>query len=382
MAVQVSSKALVRQWGLHDHESIVVAFRGAEGPGSAYIALSRAITSANHAATSQWLSRGVQAVIGGDPADTPQGPVSHVAVYTDDALMAWVDHVAAQLSGEGWTGTLRPATRRHSPLQLHRKPLEAISAVLCIAGWGMREGRPRPQAHGAWRGNPSVSEELASWANDWTVSGPGATYLTQHMTTFKVGAADLPQLLATALTRDARGAISITHCRTTNWARRVNFDRSGRIEVEIRTSENNGQSPLDDLRAVLTHHAQRCEYALVRQAWMQAITSLGVIQRRPPRLAGSATGMSPNSYYRERRHLDTVRVPDAYGIQLLTEEHLRHLRNPDSWSVKEVAPGRHLVEALDVSPWFADSEVSPSILTASRDDFRDLILTEEPPLHG
>lgn len=66
-----------------------------------------------------------------------------------------------------------------------------------------------------------------------------------------------------------------------------------------------------------------------------------------------------------------------HGIQLLTEAHLARAGNLEGWDVQRLTPGRYLVLAKDLRPWFAAKETDPNILAAARQDFHDMLLTPE-----
>lgn len=92
---------------------------------------------------------------------------------------------------------------------------------------------------------------------------------------------------------------------------------------------------------------------------------------------GSHLRQDPNikNHYDLNRHLWDTRVLDAHGIQLLTSRHLDHAHDLSGWTVTEVAPDGHLVEAADLAPWFAQDNPDPNVLDQARADFGDMLLT-------
>jgi hypothetical protein len=67
-------------------------------------------------------------------------------------------------------------------------------------------------------------------------------------------------------------------------------------------------------------------------------------------------------------------VPDAHALQLLTDEHLRHVHDLSRWNVTQVAPGRHLVEATNLDDWFTPEGPSDSVIRQARADFGNAII--------
>lgn len=94
-------------------------------------------------------------------------------------------------------------------------------------------------------------------------------------------------------------------------------------------------------------------------------------------------------YWRFRvRHLWSRFVPDANGIQILTDSHLDKARDLSAnWDVTELSPGRWLVQAKDLGPWYDDIDdesarmeadyVDVDVLRQARHDFGDMIITPE-----
>ena len=84
------------------------------------------------------------------------------------------------------------------------------------------------------------------------------------------------------------------------------------------------------------------------------------------------------------RHLWSSFVPDAFGIQLLTSEHLRRANDLTDWTVEEVAPDRWIVRSRDLAAWFRvpDGQAlrqerfpDQQVRAKARQDFGEMILT-------
>lgn len=76
-------------------------------------------------------------------------------------------------------------------------------------------------------------------------------------------------------------------------------------------------------------------------------------------------------------HLHERFVPDAHGVQVLTDAHLAHAHDLSDWNLTDLGHGRHLVQASDLSAWYENLTPDPGTLTKARHDFGDMILTEE-----
>ena len=62
---------------------------------------------------------------------------------------------------------------------------------------------------------------------------------------------------------------------------------------------------------------------------------------------------------RYNRHLNSKYVPDAHGLQILTDTHLGHATNLSDWVIEPLGGGRHLVQAKDLQPWYANIDPNP-----------------------
>jgi hypothetical protein len=69
---------------------------------------------------------------------------------------------------------------------------------------------------------------------------------------------------------------------------------------------------------------------------------------------------------------------DAYGVQVLTDAHLDKANDLNAWRIDELTPGRYLVQAPDLEPWYRGSTPpDPDVVARARADFEGMILTPE-----
>lgn len=122
-------------------------------------------------------------------------------------------------------------------------------------------------------------------------------------------------------------------------------------------------------------HATQVDYATVRVARTLAHT-------------WTAAGDDRGAAWNFIRHLWSQYVSDPNGIQVLTDAHLERARDlSTNWEVTPVVPGRWLVQAKDLMPWFETIDedsaqyhgqyVDPHVLEQARYDFGDMVLTAE-----
>jgi hypothetical protein len=91
------------------------------------------------------------------------------------------------------------------------------------------------------------------------------------------------------------------------------------------------------------------------------------------------TWASPSWTSARNNHVWSGYVPDAFGMQLLTADHLDRVADLSNWSVTEVASARHLVQALDLADWFGPSGPSAEVVARARADFGPAIAPADLP---
>lgn len=98
----------------------------------------------------------------------------------------------------------------------------------------------------------------------------------------------------------------------------------------------------------------------------------------PPALPGTR-----EYHFRDNRHLLLAQVPDARGMQVLTDRHLERAADLSGWSIEDLGAGRHLVLAADLDAWYGHGAPEPEVLAEARAAFGPMIVRLEdirPPL--
>jgi hypothetical protein len=80
---------------------------------------------------------------------------------------------------------------------------------------------------------------------------------------------------------------------------------------------------------------------------------------------------------RFNKHLLDRYLPDAHGVQVVRTAHLRHAHDLSGWRITDLGDDRHLVQAADLEPWYADGLPDPDTLARARADFAGALLTKE-----
>jgi hypothetical protein len=279
---------------------------------------------------------------------------------------SWLSEAAATLTNEGWQGVLDAESSEVPEIQLPDKHQVGMSLMLSFPARlasGFKTLAP-------WLSDHRLAESLGDWAADWVTAGADAAYLTRGMATFKLPAQQIHEQLA-------RGPASslVLASADSGHARSVKFEVWGRVLVQIRDVDSCWEDRLSELREVMLTYARVCSYAMIRHAKLPAASAIDLLDVLPPRLPGG--GQAPRQYFRYRSDLDGQHVPDACGVQLLTDKHMQEVHDLSRWSTEQISPSRYLVSAVDLAAWFERDEPEERALEQARQDFDGAILTKQ-----
>jgi len=131
------------------------------------------------------------------------------------------------------------------------------------------------------------------------------------------------------------------------------------------------RSTIDALRERLTAQPALTEHASIRPA-----TKCGLSWEHLDFRLKLPNGLREASV-RYNQHLLGRYAYDAHGMQVLTDAHLAKAHDLTGWLVTDLGHGRHLVEAADLAPWYANPLPDRGVLDQARHDFGPMILTED-----
>lgn len=238
---------------------------------------------------------------------------------------------------------------------------------------------PRDQREMGWKVDDTTTHYLAErglqwvhvrrakhlfWRDVWRLRQPGP----DHARAFAEGVRDLGS--------------SMEWCGDETEVLRQ-FELSGVGEASfVSGPQDDWRTRFDRHREVLTWTPPRTLYAFVRHS----------------KFVGNDNGASwphfpaiQEAHLRYHRPLLARYVPDAFGIQVLTDAHLERAHDLSDWDVTALANGRHLVAAKDVEGWFGTlaprdwrslGTTPPlpdnrELVEKARADFGDMILTAD-----
>jgi hypothetical protein len=300
------------------------------------------------------------------PAPTPEGYDFGAYALSLAHLERGLGFLAEELTDASLVGAIEGAEE-----PAFWSPQEGVqvgpTAVLALrAGVGERR-----RAWPLWIADGASVGELSGLAREFLSQGDGQVVTHSHefsnVTTLD-GAIDFLRVML----GDPRIALPVSASRTGRGSRQIHFTRLGHVVLDIREPQADRASQFVQLADIATSRQAWCDYAFVT---MSRYTSSVL----PSLLRGLRPGHRFPGYYTNYRDQDHEYVPDVFGWQLLTNQHIAKAHNLSRWDVAPVAGGQHLsVTAHNLDEWTSESSVWPEklepLLTQGRREFGDLIL--------
>lgn len=376
-SIEWSLPSLIEAWERDGYESLWLWLDCDLDLDTAADALWGALVAANLADLAAHGAESTPEIGGSHVSVSARGPVAHIDFCdTPEALTAWVGWLVEDLQDRGVSGRLVPVRFRDTPFP-DGPVRDVLTAALSVPiDWDRvrREHAERGEAVVGWHADPAVSDRLLDLLVPWCLSGGGRVFFNHDLLETPTSGEQVPGLVASGLR--LRPPVSVTCIRNPEDFHRLHFDLLGRVLMQRRRTGSGWAEDLASVRALLVALAPVLELGLARRSRAPSLGWPEAINDAPPPIPYGGTGVSTAYLRRHYRHLEAVRTPDAYGLQVLTDAHLANAHDLSGWSVEEVAPGRHLVSAADPAAWFAGDQPDPDTHARARADFGDLLLSD------
>lgn len=336
------------------------------------------------AGTDEWIRIAAAAVAQANealPADTVWGEsvsaspagwlVKLDSIGTRQQTLAWLSSFAGYLDTAGYPGEIAPARQVWLPswLQDNRVPRMTAHLAYRLSKPFVR-GNVDTRGPAGWNVESETTEALCEDAVSWAAFPGGALLFSEGRSQLLMQRDDVAEHLARAVRRTAAAGVTCVR-KSPLLVRRVQLSAWGQLTCQLEAPDQTWHARLDELRAHLVKHADRLDLAVIRLSANWAVDWTDLAGSTPP-LPYVSEGQVRNN-----RQLWDQHTPDAYGLQVLTEQHLARVDNLDGWEVSAVAPGRFLVQARDLAAWYAGTEPEPGVLDRARRDFGAAIFTPE-----
>ncbi|MCX5398377.1 hypothetical protein [Streptomyces sp. NBC_00102] len=276
------------------------------------------------------------------------------SLWSDGALVRWLDAFAGELRAGGLSGELRATETIRLPDWVRQIAEPMMTAYVALSA-------PGDAGAAGW------AERAARWAaeagGDAYVSSAG---MSQLDTT-----GDVAAHLAWTLRVASSGSLLYADAQASR-AAIVEIERDGQATYQTHDTSATLEDRTGRARAAVLAEAEHAHYAFMAPTPRRAYGWDARGRALPPlRPEVPATALSVDA------HLWNRFVPDVHCMQLLTDEHLAKVSDLSRWTVTPVAPGRTLVEAPDLAEWLRTGGPAPSVLDRARADFGRVLVSAD-----
>ncbi len=325
----------------------------------------RAIGAANQAAADR--GEGDEA-FAAFPAPTPQGfAVQLVRATTLLAVRRWAADVATALTAAGFTGTIGGAPYALAPACLFPTLPPVLTGYIA---WTLDPSAFADDGRKAagWLVSPDATPRIAQLADRWA-RRPGATvHLRQKGYTMAIQLDDAAPHLAQAVTET--GMAGLDFVIDAGFATHTALCFGGEGVFQVVGGPDDWRYAVDQLTHALCALPGDTNQAYIRIGHRGARSHDGIDSLLP--LPGTK-----EYEVRYNKHLLGRYLPDAHGVQVVRTAHLDNASNLSGWQITDLGSGRHLVQAPDLTAWYAEALPDPEVLAQARADFAGALITDQ-----
>jgi hypothetical protein len=324
-----------------------------------------------------------------DPEGGGDGPTSEEAVETSlgtvarfypvgsvEEVRGWFNDVSVRLAERAWEGRIGPARPDPRPAWVHDSVDRRKTALTAVLSLGQRSAATHGQGT-VWGVSGDTTAEVVEVLINWLLNGEGG-HVVLTRATFAEEIDDTAGLTA-AVQRSVEDlvGVSVANFGSGGVARVLSFGMFGAVTLQVAGRREDWRRQFGALMAVVPKVAAHVDLGAIRRATLLAHGWYGVSFDPPAApLPLPARFGTVEAHIEQRPGLSRTHVVDAYGVQVLSKEHLAAL--PDlaasgRWIVESVGHGRALVIARDVASWFEDDVPASSVLDQARNDFEGLL---------
>lgn len=300
-------------------------------------------------------------------SDSEAGPVALMSRTGPDAgVHAWLDAFAGHLEACGRSGSVTAAPQAEFPWSLTDMP-QQLTAFVSYRTVDLTLVDEQ-QRRAGWNVPSDLTQNIAREATRWGQFDGGQTYLRRNIHQQLASTPEVGQLLADGITKFGMAGVTYVRSEPRRVAT-VNLAPQGQGCYGLMDAGAGWQKILAKVTQALHFAPEETNLAFVQHSLAYTI-SWDQLYGATPRLPHVL-----EHHIRYNRHLISSYVPDAHGIQLLTDAHLDHARDLSDWDIEPLTGGRHLVKAHHLDRWYATVDPDPETLAKARHDFGDMILT-------
>ncbi|MFD0635576.1 hypothetical protein [Catenulispora yoronensis] len=277
--------------------------------------------------------------------------------------MRWLTVFARELESRESSGVIRPVVGVRSPWSSLR-PVHPFPAAFIALDEELVSGGAGLAA------DVVVSGSALDWcrqAANWVNETGGDLNVDSRGLNQRVAVDGAARYMLRGLHVDANAYVSSADA-DAGRAAHATVSRNGQLVCQLYNADPVLAAQLERVREMLTADPAVTRLGFVLGTQRRVLDWLALESRWP------ALGSLTPPLFRRNDPIWSSQVPDACGIQLLTQRHLDRAADLSAWQVEELCPGRYLVEAADVEGWYGPHGPSESTLAQARSDFGAMIV--------
>ncbi len=366
--VEVVWRALAGAWRKAEYEELWLQFRP-RGSKDVLEAVEAAVRVANQeAADAGWSDDAFTEGV----SDSDAGPVALMSrTGAEQGVRAWLDAFARHLQSLGLAGKVTAAPQVFFP-EWMGVGIDVPRQLTALVSYRTEDLAlvDADEQRRAWHVRPALTAEIANAAAEWGRFDGADVYLMRNIHETRVKNPHVGPALAGGAAKFAMARVAYLQPETHRavWASLSPLGRAcyGVMDDTVSWSDRLAQV----VRAMLAF-PKDTDLAFVQYNNLLTLSWSALSTGRP------ALPYVREYHVRYNRHLNAQYIPDAHGIQLLTDAHLAHANDLSDWIIEPLDGGRHLVQAKDLEPWYAQIDPDPQTLAQARADFGGMIITPE-----
>jgi hypothetical protein len=255
----------------------------------------------------------------------------------EDGVRAWLDAFARHLQALGKAGKV------------------TASPEAFFADWMRGEFRPPPQLTAfvayrtddlalldadeqrrVWHVPAALTSKIADAATAWSRFDGADVYLLRNIHQTRMKDPDVGQAMADAAAKFAMARVAYLRAQPGRlvWA---SLGTLGRACYGVMDDTASWRDRLAQVTRAMAAFPGDTDLAFVQHSHVNTSSWSELSDARPP------LPYVKEYHIRYNRHLNSQYIPDAHGLQLITDAHLAHANDLSDWIIEPLCGGKHLV---------------------------------------
>ena len=364
--VEVVWTSLSKAWRKAQYEELWLQFRP-RGSKDVFEAVEAAVQVANQAV----LDSGWDDVFTEGVSDSVAGPVALMSrAGREEGVRCWFAAFAQHLESVGKSGRVSAAPEAFLPEWLSGGQVpQQLTAFVSYQTKDLTLLDAEEERR-TWHVPEALTAQIADAATAWGRFEGADVYLYRNIHQIRSKNPDVGPAIAAGAIKFAMAGVTYLRSKPRRFTS-ASMSPLGRTCYGVMDDTMSWQDRLAQVSRAMTAFPVDTDLAFIRHSKALTISWSDLAGARP------ALPHVEEHHVRYNRHLNGQYIPDAHGIQLLTDAHLKHANDLSDWNITDLGGGKHLVQAKDLQPWYATIDPEPETLAKARADFGGMILTEQ-----